>query len=123
MESKKHFPLSDEALEMIAHRFKILSEPVRLRLMQQLLIGDKNVSELAEIVHSTQANISKHLGILSAAGIVARKKNGVNTYYRIADTSIFTLCDLVCSSLQVQGSAVLELLKIDPTEGEPVNEK
>lgn len=118
MESKKHFPLSDEALEMIAQRFKILSEPVRLRLLQQLLAGDKNVNELAQVIHSTQANISKHLGILAAAGIVGRKKIGVSTYYRIADTSIFTLCDLVCSSLQVQGSAMLELLKIDPTEGQ-----
>ncbi len=107
----QHLPLSDRALELVAHRFKLLSDPTRLRLLQQLMPGEKSVNELVSAVNSTQANVSKHLGILADGGLVARRKVGFSIFYRIADPSLFTLCDLVCRSLQAQGAEMLEQLK------------
>jgi len=114
--TEQHLPFGDRALELIAHRFKLLSEPTRLRLLQLLMTGEKSVNELVSATNTTQANISKHLGILADGGLVTRRKVGISTIYRIADPSIFTLCDLVCHSLQERGEEVLQLLR--PDEGE-----
>jgi DNA-binding transcriptional ArsR family regulator len=92
--------LSNEALELIASRFKILSEPIRLRILQTLQDGEKSVTELTEAIESSQPNISKHLKILQDAGIVKRQPQGNTAYYSIADESIFTLCEVVCGSLE-----------------------
>jgi ArsR family transcriptional regulator len=92
--------MSDRAIEMVAHRFKLLSEPTRLRLLQILMQGERSVNELVAEAHTTQANVSKHLSILADGGLVARRKDGACTRYRIADPSLVTLCELVCRSLQ-----------------------
>ena len=94
--------LSIEALQLIANRFKILSEPIRLRILQTLQTGEKSVTELTEAVESSQPNVSKHLKLLQDAGIVSRQQQGNTVYYSIADESIFTLCETVCSSLEVR---------------------
>lgn len=110
--SEQHLMLSARALELVAHRFKLLGEPTRLRLLQLLMPGEKSVNELVNASGSTQANVSKHLGILADGGLVERRKVGVSIFYRIADPSLFTLCDLVCLSLQAQGTEVLQQLQI-----------
>jgi DNA-binding transcriptional ArsR family regulator len=92
--------LSAEALEMLAERFKIFSEPMRLRLLYALMDGEKTVSELVEETGGLQANVSKHLGMLLDAGVVGRRKQGLNAYYAITDPTIYELCDLVCNSLE-----------------------
>lgn len=107
----QHLPLSDRALELVAHRFKLLSEPTRLRLIQLLMEGEKSVNELVSAMNTTQANVSKHLAILADGGLIARRKVGVSTIYRIADPSLITLCDIVCRSLQERGEQVLQILK------------
>ncbi|MHB9133799.1 MAG: ArsR/SmtB family transcription factor [Armatimonadota bacterium] len=114
--AEQHLPMSDRALELVAHRFKLLSEPTRLRLLQLLMEGEKSVNELVAAINTTQANVSKHLGILADGGLVARRKVGVSTLYRIADPSLTTLCDIVCKSLQAQGQATLLLLKNEEPE-------
>lgn len=101
---------SDEALDLIAQRFKVLSEPTRLRILNALRDGEKTVTELVEETGAGQANISKHLGLLHRYGMVERRKEGLNVYYRIADPVIFRLCDLVCGSLEAQLGARLEIL-------------
>lgn len=92
-------PLSPTALELVARRFKALGQPVRLRLIQTLLKGEMTVQDLCEKTDTGQANASKHLGTLTAEGILTRRKEGLYTYYRVADPMVFKLCDLVCSSL------------------------
>lgn len=92
--------LSDEALELVARRFAVLAEPMRLRLIQSLFAGERNVSELVEATGGTQANVSRHLQTLTAAHILARRKEGLQVYYHIADPTIPKLCDLVCGSLE-----------------------
>lgn len=94
--------LSDEGLVLIARRFAVLGEPMRLRLLHALLEGEKPVNALAEIAGGTQANISRHLQTLADAGLVGRRKEGLQVFYSIEDDSIFKLCDLVCGSLQSQ---------------------
>lgn len=92
--------MSPEALEMIANRFKILSEPLRLRILQCLQTGEKSVTELTELIETSQPNVSKHLKILQTSGVVKRRQKGNTVYYAIADESIFTLCEVVCNSLE-----------------------
>jgi len=107
--------LSEEALEMIAERFKVLSEPMRLRLLQALMDGEKTVSELVQETGGLQANVSKHLGLLLDARIVGRRKQGLNAYYQIIDESVFELCDLVCGSIHDRLAADLESLSATPS--------
>ena len=98
--ANKHKPMSPEALALVAARFKVLAEPLRLRIMQVLQGGELSVSEITEAVESTQPNVSKHLKMLQEAGIVGRRQEGNAVYCSIADETVFELCDLVCSSLR-----------------------
>lgn len=91
--------LNDEVLEMIAARFRMLSEPMRLRILHKLGDKEMTVSELVSATGANQANISKHLSALLHAGIVSRRKAGVTANYRVSDATIFDLCDLVCARL------------------------
>ena len=95
----KQKKLSAEALELVADRFKILSEPLRLRILHCLQSGEKSVGDLTDEVGASQPNVSKHLKLLQMSGIVDRRQEGNIVFYSIADDSIFTLCDLVCGSL------------------------
>lgn len=96
----KHRPLNDEALQLVAHRFSVLAEPMRLRLIQALFEGERNVTELVGATGGTQANVSRHLQTLMAAHILARRKAGLQVFYRISDPTIPKLCELVCGSLE-----------------------
>ncbi|MDP3668555.1 MAG: metalloregulator ArsR/SmtB family transcription factor [Telluria sp.] len=91
-----------EALEQVATYFQALSETTRLRIMSILRRGERNVGELAQLCDYTSANISRHLAILSKHGLVAREQRGTSVYYRIADESVYALCDLVCGNIARQ---------------------
>jgi DNA-binding transcriptional ArsR family regulator len=91
--------LPKEALEQVAAYFQVLSEPTRLALLNLLRDGERNVGELAQLTGTTSANVSRHLTQLSRHGLVAREGRGTSVYYRIADPSVYQLCDLVCGSL------------------------
>ncbi len=97
---KKTRSLSPRALEYVAERFRVLGEPMRLTLLIALETGEKNVTELVDFIGATQGNISKHLGILTDAGMVSRRKEGLKVFYFISDPQIFDLCDLMCSKVQ-----------------------
>ena len=96
----KHFQMTMESLGLVAGRFKVLSEPIRLRLLQALEQGEMSVGALAERLSTTQPNVSKHLKMLQEAGFVARRQDGNTVWYAISDPSVFELCDLVCGSLR-----------------------
>ena len=100
MGRKKNWKNTPEALALIAARFKVLSEPLRLRILQELETGELSVGELTTAVGATQPNVSKHLKMLQDAGIVGRKQEGNTVIYSIADESVFALCDLVCGRLK-----------------------
>lgn len=92
--------LSNEALDLIASRFKVLSEPIRLQILHTLQEGEKSVNDLTEAVQTSQPNVSKHLKILQNAGILSRQQHGNTVYYTIVDESIFNLCETVCDALE-----------------------
>lgn len=87
------------ALEQVANYFQALSDPTRLRILNLLQDGERNVGELAQLCEFTSANISRHLAVLGKHGLVARTSRGTSVYYRIADESVYALCDLVCGSI------------------------
>ncbi len=95
-------PLPDDLIELIADRFRVLSEPTRIKLLDRLRDGEASVDALTGAVGTTKQNLSKHLGMLQRAGIVARRKEGNFAYYSIADETVFALCETVCGGLQQQ---------------------
>ncbi|HUF16527.1 MAG TPA: metalloregulator ArsR/SmtB family transcription factor [Thermoanaerobaculia bacterium] len=108
----RHAEMSPEALKLVAARFRVLAEPVRLGILQALeSAGECSIGELAESLNLSQPNVSKHVKILLEAGLVARRQEGNTVYCSIGDDSVFELCDVVCSSIRdrlTAQSAVLE---------------
>lgn len=104
----KNRKMSPEALELVAARFKVLSEPLRLCILQALEGGEMSVSEITEAVESSQPNVSKHLKMLQEAGLIVRRQEGNTVYCSIADETVFELCDAVCSSLRERLAAQAE---------------
>jgi DNA-binding transcriptional ArsR family regulator len=95
-------PLTPPLAELIAQRFRVLGEPMRVRLLDRLRDGPLTVNELTHALGATQQNVSKHLGVLARAGIVGREKDGNHVRCHIADESVFSLCELVCGGLRQQ---------------------
>jgi len=93
-------PLTDDAAELIAERFRLLSEPMRVKLLDRLRDGEANVHELAAPLGTTPQNVSKHLGVLARGGVVGRRKEGNLVYYRVVDQGIWELCHLVCGGVE-----------------------
>ena len=104
-------PLPEPLIELAAQRFRVLGEPMRIRLLDQLREADATVAELQQALGASQQNVSKHLAILHAPGMVSRTKDGNHTPYSISDPSVFDLCDHVCDGVrrQLQGlEAILQ---------------
>ena len=99
---------SGEVLVMLAERFKVFSEPMRLKLVYSLMDGEKSVSQLVRDTGGLQANVSKHLGMLLDAGVVGRRKEGLHTCYKVTDGSVYEICDLMCGSIQDRLAASLD---------------
>lgn len=91
--------LDERALAHVAKYFKALAEPTRLKILNALQDGEKNVSQLTELSGGSQANVSKHLSLLTQTGLVQRESRGTSVYYRIADPSVYALCELVCGQI------------------------
>ena len=92
-------PLTERARERMAARFRALGEPTRLNILERLFRSPASVGELLEHVGGTQANVSKHLGVLRSQGLVGRRKQGNRTVYSIADPSLERICSVVCAAL------------------------
>jgi DNA-binding transcriptional ArsR family regulator len=104
-------PLPNELVELIAERFKVLSEPTRVKLLDRLRDGEATVVELTGLVGTTEQNVSKHLGVLLRAGVVGRRKEGNFSYYSIADEGVFALCEDVCGGLQRRLEALHRIVR------------
>lgn len=113
-------PLPDALVELVAERFRVIGEPMRIKLLDQLRVGGASVGDLAAAIGGSQQNASRHLNVLHAAGIVARRRDGTRVVYSIADQSVFELCEITCGSLH---GAVTELAAmLEPstqTKGSP----
>ncbi|MFN8111390.1 MAG: metalloregulator ArsR/SmtB family transcription factor [Thermoleophilia bacterium] len=109
-------PLPNDLAGLIAERFRLLAEPMRLRLLDQLRDGPLTVGALTERLGATQQNVSKHLGVLHAGGILAREKQGTSVSYRIADEGVFALCEHMCGAINGRISAVRDMLHTNGPE-------
>jgi len=95
-----HPVLTPERARIIAERFRVLGEPMRLALLHALQAGERSVGDLVAATGAGQANVSKHLQLLYHQGFVERRKEGVTTFYRIADPHVFDLCEMVCGGIE-----------------------
>jgi len=87
-------------LKLIASKLKLLAQENRLRLLNELRSGEKTVTELIAATSGTQANISKHLGVMRGSNIVKCRREGLNVFYSISDKSVYKLCDLMCNEFR-----------------------
>jgi DNA-binding transcriptional ArsR family regulator len=92
-------PVPQEVVQQLAAYFSILSEPMRLRILNLLRERERCVQELVEATATSQANVSKHLKVMLQAGILSRRSEGTSAYYKVEDKLIFDLCNLVCDRL------------------------
>jgi len=100
MSTGKFLRVADgEDLERIAVRFRMLGEPMRLKILRAVCQGPRSVNDIVAATGATQANVSKHLALLAASGILTRKKNGQCVYYGMKDRLVVRLCELVHSQV------------------------
>lgn len=103
----------DRAFESAAELFSILATPVRLKIISAVCHEEKNVSQLLEIIDTTQPNMSQHLGTLYRSGILSKRREGTQIYYRLQSERVATLCRAVCTQVAIELDADEEL---DPAE-------
>ena len=104
-------PIPETVIELIAARFRLLGEPMRVRILDQLRTdGEASVGELAERLGASQQNVSKHLGVLHDGGILERRRDGNRVLYSIADETVFAICEAVCGSLERRVGALSHAL-------------
>jgi len=94
--------MSPALLDELADRFKALAEPARLQLLTVLREGEHTVSDLVATTGLGQANVSRHLQQLTAAGFLSRRKDGTFAYYSLSDDRVFQLCDLMCGRIEAE---------------------
>ena len=103
-------PLPDDLVELIARRFRVLGEPMRIRILDRLRTGEATVGELSDALSASQQNVSKHLAVLTDVSMLGRRKERNHVYYRIVDESVFALCDQVCGSVELQLRTLSDLV-------------
>jgi DNA-binding transcriptional ArsR family regulator len=91
--------IPDELLDLMAEKFRMLADSTRLAILRALMAGEKSVTQVVEETGRGQANVSKHLKMLAEAGLVARRKEGLQVFYRLDDPLVEQLCRLVCETI------------------------
>lgn len=109
--SKKR--LGPDTIRAVADRFKVLAEPARLSVLNELCGGARNVSDLVDATGLNQANLSKHLQLLHTHGFVARRRDGLFVIYELADRSVTDLCAIMCGQLKRRAEAQVARLRAE----------
>ncbi len=100
--------IPDEFLDLMAGKFRMLADPTRLAILRALMQGERNVTQVVEETDRNQANVSKHLKMLADAGLVARRKEGLQVFYTLEDPLVERLCKLVCETIVEEARAGVE---------------
>lgn len=108
------FPLPDSLVELISQRFRLLGEPTRIKLLDALRNGPATAAELQAATGASQQNVSKHIAMLTDAGLVRRVKDGTRAHFSIADENVFDICEQVCGSLRRHLAEIDALLRTEP---------
>lgn len=106
--------MPEEIVDLLAQRFRVLSEPMRIKILDALKDGESTVGDLTVRLGASQQNVSKHLGVLHQAGLVRRSKERTYVHYEIADPSVFDLCEQVCGGVRQQIHHLDQILTGDP---------
>ena len=103
----------DRVFDSVAELFSVLSTPIRLRIISAVCQGEKNVSELLAQIDTTQPNMSQHLSTLYRSGVLAKRREGTQMYYRLQSERVATLCRAVCTqvAIELDGDA-----QVDPND-------
>jgi ArsR family transcriptional regulator len=111
--------IPDEFLGLMAEKFRMLADPSRLAILRTLMGGERSVSQVIEETGRNQANVSKHLKMLAEAGLVARRKEGLQVFYTLADPLVERLCKLVCETIveEARGEMVRQKRLLDGWKG------
>lgn len=88
-----------EVFESVARYFSVLGEPTRLRILHALCQEEKCVNEIIRVTALAQANVSRHLGLMYQAGMLSRRREGTQVFYRVADPVYIELCRTVATQL------------------------
>ena len=99
--AKKPSDSMDAMFELAAETFRVMSAPIRLKIINCLCEEEKNVGQLLEEIDTTQPNMSQHLNTLFKAKILGRRRDGVQIYYRIINERVVTLCRAVCTQIAI----------------------
>jgi DNA-binding transcriptional ArsR family regulator len=89
----------DEVFDKAAELFAVLSTPIRLRIISQLCQGEKNVGQLLESIDVAQPNMSQHLNMMYRSGVLGKRRQGAQIFYRIADETAVVVCRAVCTQV------------------------
>jgi ArsR family transcriptional regulator len=91
----------DKMLSLAAETFRVMSAPMRLKIINCLCQEEKNVGQLLDEIKTTQPNMSQHLNTLYKAKILGKRRDGVQIYYRIINDRVVTLCRAVCTQIAI----------------------
>lgn len=89
----------DAVFDVVASYFSVMSEPTRLKIMHAICQEEKSVNNIVDELGATQTNVSRHLGLMYRAGVVAKRKDGNQVFYRIADPAMVEICRTVCTQI------------------------
>ncbi len=92
----------DQVFDSVAELFAVLSTPIRLKIISAVCNGEKNVSELLAEIDTTQPNMSQHLSTLYRSGVLAKRRDGTQMYYRLQSERVATLCRAVCTQVAIE---------------------
>ena len=98
------FSETDQVFESAAEIFRVMSAPMRLKIISSLCHGEKNVGELLEEINTTQPNMSQHLNTLYKAGVLGKRRDGVQIFYRIVNDRVVSLCRAVCTQVAIESA-------------------
>ena len=99
--AKESLDSMDAMFELAAETFRVMSAPMRLKIINSLCDEEKNVGQLLEEIETTQPNMSQHLNTLFKAKILGRRREGVQIYYRINNERVVTLCRALCTQIAI----------------------
>ena len=92
----------DQVFDSVAELFSVLSTPIRLKIISAVCNGEKNVSQLLSEIDTTQPNMSQHLSMLYRSGVLAKRREGTQMYYRMQSERVATLCRAVCTQVAIE---------------------
>ena len=92
----------DRVFDSVAELFSVLSTPIRLKIISAVCQGEKNVSEMLAQINTTQPNMSQHLSMLYRSGVLAKRRDGTQVYYRLQSERVATLCRAVCTQVAIE---------------------